>query len=146
MKIQVQTKVHAKLADVKRGFTEKLFLRLTPPFPPVKLQKFDGCNTGDQVILELDFFLFKQKWISKITEDGQDNKRWYFIDQGAELPFFLKRWTHRHEVRSSDNQTVILDDITFSTGTVFTDLIMYPLLLGQFIYRKPIYKRVFSQK
>ncbi|MEM0939325.1 MAG: hypothetical protein AAF600_04320 [Bacteroidota bacterium] len=146
MKIQIKTKVRARLSDVKKGFTEKLFLKLNPPFPPVKLHKFDGCSKGDQVILELNFFLFKQKWISDITEDGQDNQRWYFVDQGTKLPFFLKSWKHHHEVRSVNDHTVIFDDITFSTGMFLTDLMMYPLLLGQFIYRKPIYKNVFSQK
>ncbi|MEO9869841.1 SRPBCC family protein [Ekhidna sp.] len=144
MRIKIKTKVSSTKERVKEGFTRDLFMSLNPPFPPVKLLKFDGCGTGDKVALELNFLLFKQKWISDITEAYEDEKSWYFVDQGSRLPFFLKKWRHHHGVEKAGSGSIIIDEITFSTGTVLTDALMYPLLYGQFLYRKPIYKRKFS--
>ncbi len=129
---------------MKKGFTQDLFISLNPPFPPVRLEQFDGCKTGDKVALELNFLLFKQKWVSEIVEDSEDSNSWYFIDQGIRLPFFLRSWSHKHLVKVDGRGAQIVDDITFSTGTRITDMLMYPLLLGQFMYRKPIYKRMFD--
>ncbi|MAE81906.1 MAG: hypothetical protein CMB80_04165 [Flammeovirgaceae bacterium] len=144
MKITIKTRVNSGLQNVKSGFTEKLFLALNPPFPPVKLLEFGGCETGDIVALRLNFILFKQTWTSEITEDAQTDNEWYFVDQGIKLPFFLKSWTHRHLVRKEVKGSSIIDDISYTTGTLITDLLMYPVLLGQFLYRKPVYKKLFK--
>lgn len=143
MKITIKTRVNSDLQKVKSGFTEELFLSLNPPFPPVKLLEFGGCQTGDVVSLQLNFILFKQTWTSHIIEDGKSEQQWHFVDQGVKLPFFLKSWTHRHVVRKGVKGSVIMDDITYTTGTLITDLLMYPVLLGQFLYRKPVYKKIF---
>lgn len=134
----------ASLEAIKEGFTQDLFLSLNPPFPPVKLLRFDGCKTADRVVLELNFIFFKQEWISVITEDHEDDASWHFVDAGTKLPFFLKKWKHHHGVKKDAEGSWIIDDITYSTGFFLTDLIMYPLLYGQFIYRKPIYKKRFK--
>lgn len=146
MNIKISTKVNASLTKVKSGFTQDLFLSLNPPFPPVKLLQFDGCKKGDKVALELNFILFKQQWVSDITEDAEDDQKWYFVDQGVKLPFFLKKWEHRHLVERRGDKSEITDDITFSTGYIFTDFLFYPALLGQFLYRKPIYRKIFLGK
>jgi len=145
VRIKIKTSVKSSLQEIKNGFTQDLFLKLNPPFPPVRLLRFDGCEAGDQVVLELNFLLFKQQWVSNITEDSQKENEWYFIDKGTKLPFFLKKWTHRHIVESKMDGAEIIDDIRFSTGTILSDILFYPALLGQFMYRKPIYKKVFSQ-
>lgn len=146
MNLRITTPVKASLEKVKAGFTQDLFLSLNPPFPPVKLEQFDGCEAGDKVVLVLNFIFFKQRWVSVITEDETTKDRWYFIDVGTKLPFFLKTWRHHHSVETRANGSAIIDDITFSTGTLLTDLLMYPALLGQFLYRKPVYKKVFSAR
>lgn len=143
MKLTISTTVNQSWQQVTAGFTEKLFLSLNPPFPPVKLLQFDGCHKDDLVSLELNFLLFKQTWESVITsdEDGQDY--FQFVDEGVKLPFFLKRWTHRHRIEKSGDATAIIDAIDYSTGTWLTDLLFWPVLYGQFAYRIPIYKRYF---
>ena len=144
MRIKIETSVEASLKEIKKGFTKNLFLSLNPAFPPVKLKQFDGCKAGDKVVLELNFLLFKQKWISDIIEDYESELQWYFVDIGRELPFFLKSWKHVHEVRSIEIGSTVVDDISFSTGYILTDLLMYPLLYVQFVFRKPIYKKRFK--
>lgn len=144
MHIKIQTKVEANLPTVKAGFIQSLFLKLNPPFPPVELKEFGGCETGDKVALELNFLLFKQMWVSDIIDHGENQIKWFFVDKGVQLPFFLSSWTHRHVAKVCPEGTQIIDDIQFSTGTVLTDILFYPILYLQFLYRKPIYKRVFK--
>lgn len=143
VKFTIKTSVKASLQTIKEGFTRELFLSLNPPFPPVELKQFDGCKKGDQVVLLLNFIAFKQEWISDIVEAYSTENTWYFVDKGVKLPFFLAKWTHHHGVKQESGHAVIIDDISFSTGLLLTDLIMFPVLYLQFLYRKPIYKRRF---
>ncbi len=84
-------------------------------------------------------------WTSDIIEEHEDENLWYFVDKGVRLPFFLKSWTHRHIVRNAEKGAEIIDDIEYKTGTVLTDILFYPLLFGQFVYRIPIYKKYFRK-
>lgn len=147
MNLVIFTQVEKNHLEVKEGFTQDLFLSLNPPFPPVKLLQFDGCETGGKVALELNFILFKQKWISDITYDKTDASLFEFIDVGVTLPFFLKSWKHHHKVKLLPNGgSEIVDDITFKTPFILMDFLLYPTLYLQFLYRKPIYKRLFKKK
>ncbi|MCS5490875.1 SRPBCC family protein [Algoriphagus limi] len=145
MKLQLETQVQQDYLTVKDGFDESLFKRLSPPFPPVKLLRFDGSKKGDVVSLELNFIFFKQKWTSDITEDHTDEKEFYFIDQGTELPFFLKKWTHKHRVIRKEEGSIIRDEIEFEGPNFLLTLLLYPALWVQFIYRKPIYRKIFRK-
>lgn len=145
MHLKLKTKVEQDFLTVKNGFNEKLFLSLNPPFPPVKLKKFEGCEKGDKVHLELNFIFFKQDWISEITFDNTSDKIFEFIDVGTQLPFFLKYWKHHHRVEKiGGNKSSIIDDIKFKSPFILLDFLLYPVLWLQFVYRKPIYKRVFK--
>ena len=144
MNIIISTKVNQNLLKVWEGFNLELFSKLAPPFPPVKVKEFGGCLTGDKVHLELNFILFKQDWISDIVDQKRTESEIYFIDEGTKLPFFLKYWKHRHRLVKDDEGTLIIDDISFKTPTILTDYLFYPLMYLQFLYRKPIYKKVFE--
>lgn len=141
--ITIKTIVDQRLPDVIAGFNADLFLKLNPPFPKVRLVRFDGCKTGDIVSLELNFLLFKQIWISEIIEDKNSSQEFFFIDKGAQMPFFFKSWQHKHILRVKDDKTVVIDDISYQTPSRLTDWFVYPLLYLQFLYRKPIYRKVF---
>lgn len=146
MTIRIATKVDAGLEKVKNGFTRELFLSLNPPFPPVKLVRFDGCEQGDRVELELNFLFFKQTWESLITEDVFNQNEFSFVDVGVRLPFFLKTWKHHHlNVANASGGSTIVDEIEFTTPTLLTNLLFYPVLYLQFLYRKPIYRKVFGR-
>ncbi|AXE19810.1 hypothetical protein DR864_19715 [Runella rosea] len=144
MKLILRTPVQQSYLQVWKGFDETLFRRLSPPFPPVRVVRFDGCLKGNTVELELNFFLFKQLWTSKITEQQGNAEEVFFIDEGVKLPFFLSYWRHRHRIIKDGEHTIIADEIEFRTPSVLTDYLFYPLLYGQFLYRKPIYRKVFS--
>lgn len=144
MKINIETQVEQDYLKVKDGFNETLFTKLSPPFPPVKLLRFDGSKKGDFVSLELNFLFFKQKWTSEITEDKTTDQEFYFIDKGIELPFFLKEWQHKHRIINSKKGSIIRDEITYKSGFSLLTLLLYPALFLQFLYRKPIYRKIFK--
>lgn len=144
MKINIETKVDLDYLTVKEGFNETLFTKLSPPFPPVKLLRFDGSKKGDIVSLELNFLLFRQKWTSEIIEDKTTSKEFYFVDKGVQLPFFLKEWHHKHRLVKEGDNTLIRDEISYTGGNGIFTVLLYPALYLQFLYRKPIYKKIFK--
>lgn len=150
MRLHLETQVNQSLPVVWAGFDQTLFERLSPPFPPVHVIRFDGCRQDDMVHLRLNFLLFQQDWISLITEQQTNDTEIYFVDKGTKLPFFLTFWQHRHRllhirIKAGDGQTLIIDDVTFRTPFWLTDYLLYPLLWVQFAYRRPIYKRWFNR-
>ena len=145
MQITTITTVQQPYLKVKEGFNETLFRKLNPPFPKVNLKQFDGCQKGDVVAMELEFFLFQDRWESHITADDTTDAYFFFQDEGRQLPFFLKSWRHRHWVKKlNENSSQIVDDIHYSTGNFLTDLLFYPIMKAQFLYRQPVYKKRFS--
>ncbi len=145
--VKVATDVSSPLLKVVEGFDEKLFLSLAPPFPKVKLVRFDGCKKGDVVEIQLDFIFFKSYWEAKITEDKFTEQEWYFIDEATQIPFPFKSWQHQHIVSKIDDQSCLISDkIKYSTRNGLLDLLVYPLVLLLFKYRKPVYRRYFNTK
>lgn len=144
MHLTLTTSVIQPLHQVWKGFDHKLFNKLSPPFPPVKVLRFDGSQIGDEVHLELNFLFFKQQWISLIIDQKNTKNEVYFIDKGIRLPFFLSYWHHKHRIVSTEAGSKIIDEITFRTPSILTDYLFFPLLYFQFLYRKPIYRKNFS--
>jgi ligand-binding SRPBCC domain-containing protein len=147
MRIDLRTRVTQPYLEVKAGFTEELFKALNPPFPPVKLLRFDGSSKGDLVTLELNFIFFKQTWTSEIIADQTDEQEFFFIDAGRKLPFFLKDWRHKHRVVNlGETHSLIVDEIDYTAPNSLLGLLLYPVLYLQFALRKPVYKRYFTKK
>ncbi|MGK7393807.1 MAG: SRPBCC family protein [Candidatus Cyclobacteriaceae bacterium M3_2C_046] len=147
MKIRITTTVPAHWEIVTGNFNQDLFIRLNPPFPPVKLIRFDGSRPGDLVSLQLNFFLFKQIWESEITEEKTTQDFHYFIDEGKRLPFFLKYWKHKHLIwKRSDGYADIEDNIEYKGPFGLLSLLLWPVLYFQFKYRQPIYRQYFNDK
>ncbi|GJM59469.1 hypothetical protein [Persicobacter diffluens] len=144
MRLKINTRINAPLELVQEHFAQDLFEQLNPPFPKAAVLVYEGNYPGARVELEIDFLLFKQKWISEITTVQKEPDNYSFIDEGRQLPFFLKNWHHHHLLLKKGVQTEIVDDIQFSSGNSLLDLLLYPGLLIQFLYRKPIYKSYFN--
>jgi ligand-binding SRPBCC domain-containing protein len=143
MHITLRTQVEQDHHSVYKGFNESLFLQLSPPLLPFELICFDGCETGDRVVLKVGFPL--QTWESLIVSHGSSPTDYYFVDEGVKLPRPLKKWHHRHGIEANDSGgSIITDEITFSTGLTMLDIIVYPLMYSIFAYRKGVYRRVFK--
>ena len=145
MKINIETKVNENYKSVYERFDEQLFLALKPPLMPLELLRFDGSAKGDQVHLKLGLGALAMRWDALIIEDGISETECYFIDEGIQLPFFLKKWKHRHRILKVDNDTsIIVDDIYFETPNSVLDYLLYPMMYLQFYMRKPVYKKYFN--
>lgn len=145
MRIILETPVKEDFNAVWKGFDRELFISLAPGFPKLVLKRFDGCNQGDEVHLELEFPFFKQSWNSLIIESGRNDREYYFIDQGTQLPFFLTYWEHKHRIVKSGNETVLVDDIQFKSHGLFMEWLIYPSLWLSFFQRKSKYQNRFGK-
>lgn len=145
MRIYLRTVVDNSSHDVVLvNFNRELFEKLSPPFPPFQLKRFDGCLTGDKVELELNFFLFKQFWNSDIIDHGTTAEKSWFVDFGTKLPFFLSFWEHQHIIQQAGKNVEIIDAIEFKGKFPFLSFLVYPILYFTFSQRKPIYKKLLS--
>lgn len=139
MNITLRSKVNRDLITVYSRFDHKLFRYLLPP--GAQLIAFGGSKKGDIVHLKLPL---AGEWISEITEDGSSEGCYYFIDEGRKLPFPLKKWKHKHVLLSAGENTIIEDNMNFSTGNAIGDILLYPILLLSFLPRAWQYKSYFE--
>ena len=145
MHVILRTAVAQPPAQVLAGFTRELFIALAPPFPKLRLLRFDGCRTGDQVEIELDTLVKRLLWTSLIVDDGQlADGTLFFVDEGQTLPPPLRYWRHRHLIQPGpQGGSIIVDDLEYRTATPALDALLYPAIWAQFAWRKPIYRRWF---
>ena len=146
MRITIRTSVAQPPAQVMAGFTRELFVALAPPFPKLRVLRFDGCHTGDQVEIELDTLVTRLPWTSLITDHGvQPNGTHFFVDEGRVLPPPLRFWRHRHLLEPGpQGGCVIVDDLEYRTASPMLDAVLYPAMWAQFAWRQPIYRRWFK--
>ncbi|HAX49579.1 MAG TPA: hypothetical protein PK605_07245 [Ignavibacteria bacterium] len=145
MKIKIKTKVEQDFRSVFQAFDIKLFMKLKPPFVGLNVIRFDGCKKNDIVDVEINILGFKQRWVSVITDNGESASEVYFVDEGKDLPKPLKDWKHRHIIEKSVDSSIIIDDITYSSGNFLMDLLLFPAFFLQFYYRKPVYRSYFRK-
>lgn len=145
MQLHLKTAVRQDYLRVFYAFDEQLFRRLAPPYPRLKLLRFDGSKPGDVVEVELQTGIKSFRWTSLIIEQGITDTEAYFVDEGQELPPPLRLWRHKHLVAKNGSGAIIHDIIDFSTGYKALDVLLYPLMLVQFGMRKPVYRKVFGQ-
>jgi len=145
MNIQLKTKVDGNYRDIIKKFDRHLFEALKPKYGKMQIVKFTGSQKGDLVHLQ---FLspIKMEWVSEITEDGENEKEAYFIDEGVKLPFPLSYWRHKHIVQKITADTsYIIDDMTFKGANFLITLFLFPVLYIAFYPRKSIYKSYFKK-
>jgi len=145
VQIHLKTDVGQHYRQVFEAFDEQLFRKLAPPYPTLKLLRFDGSEPGDVVEVELQTGIKSFRWTSLITDRTITDSEAYFIDEGQILPAPLKRWHHKHLVTANQTGSTIHDIINYSTGNKLLDLLLYPLMLAQFGMRKPVYRKIFGK-
>ena len=145
MQLHLKTNVRQNYKQVFDAFDEQLFRKLAPPYPTLKLIRFDGSEPGDVVEVELQTGIKPFRWTSLITKRTITDTEAWFIDEGQILPPPLKVWHHKHLVTANGTGTTIHDIINYSTGSKLFDLILYPLMLAAFGLRKPVYGKVFGR-
>ena len=139
--ITLRSKVSGELTAIYKHFDADLFRYLLPP--GAQLIEFGGSKQGDIVHLKLPI---AGDWISEITENGVSAETCYFIDEGRKLPFPLKEWRHKHILHRQGNNTIVEDNMNFSTGNIITDILFYPVLFLSFFPRVWQYNRYFKTR
>lgn len=144
MKVILKTAVDGYYKEIYRKFDLKLFEFLQPKLAKTKIVEFTGSSKGD--IVHIQFLSpVKTSWISEISYNEINNEQAYFIDKGTQLPWPLMRWEHKHIVNKKGNtESEIVDEIEFSTANIFSDILMWPVLLLAFYPRKRMYKQYFN--
>ncbi|MCX2740622.1 SRPBCC family protein [Pontibacter anaerobius] len=145
MRLHLKTDVAQDYLVVFNAFDERLFRKLSPPYPRLRLLRFDGSEPGDVVEVELQTGVKSFRWTSLITDRSITGTGAYFVDEGQELPPPLRLWQHKHLVTKKGSDATIHDIITYSTGYKLLDLLLYPLMLVQFGMRGPVYKKEFGK-
>lgn len=83
---------------------------ISPPFPKVlKVEMSEKpLKKGSKVSLEIDFLLFRQNWLIKISEVISSS---LITDLQETGPF--KFWEHNHRFTGEDGAVVMMDEIRF---------------------------------
>jgi ligand-binding SRPBCC domain-containing protein len=145
MKLHLQFAVAQDIQAVLAGFTVDLFRALSPPFPKLKILRFDGSFPGDHVEIELQAGPIARRWTSLITEREEHENEVWFVDEGQVLPPPLKFWRHKHLITRQGSYSVIHELIEYRTGSTILDKLLYPIFYAQFAQRGPVYRRFFGK-
>ena len=145
MNLVLLTPVQGNYKKVMAAFDRQLFEALKPPIGKMEILEFTGSKKGDKVHIQFHSPA-KAEWISDIVEDEVTEERAWFVDVGVKLPWPLATWTHRHIVERVDDQnSIIIDDITFSANNFILSLLLYPAIFLGFYPRKKIYQAYFKE-
>ncbi|WNF37880.1 hypothetical protein RJD24_05380 [Bacillaceae bacterium IKA-2] len=79
-------------------------------FPKVSIITHEGTQAGSQTELELNFLLFKKRWILTYLE-VEDQQ--FFVDESNTVPFPFKNWEHTHSFKEHENGAMMIDKVIF---------------------------------
>jgi len=145
MNLVLRTPVRGNYKKVMAAFDRQLFEALKPPIGEMEILEFTGSKKGDKVHIQFHSPI-KAEWISDIVEDEVTEERAWFVDVGVKLPWPLATWTHRHIVERVDDQnSLVIDDISFSGNNIILSLFLYPAIFLGFYPRKKIYQEYFKK-
>jgi len=145
---RIETVVSCSYQEFRRiPLNADLLLRLSPPFPKVKIPRYDGFALGDEVHLEIQLGPIKMPWISVITHSHQDEQGLDFIDEGKTLPLGLSAWKHHHFfLKAGEHQLRIVDQVSYQAKNQILEMLLFPSLFGLLFYRKPFYHQIFKHE
>jgi ligand-binding SRPBCC domain-containing protein len=144
MRFKIRTHVNAPLETVKSGFDVHLLKAISPPLPKIHVDVYEGNKVGDRIDFLLDFVVFKGRWTGEVTERADGNDRFWFVDEGHQMPLGLTYWHHKHLLETNHTGTLITDDVHYCTKFWLFDALLFVPMYLQFMYRKPYYKRYFK--
>lgn len=146
MNLLFKTKIGLPFEKIREQFNRELFIKLAPSFIPFHLARFDGCQKGQEVHLELGPKVLSQKWVSLITYEETNASGWSFIDEGKILPWPLSSWKHHHRVDViSPKESLVVDDINYECSPSFLTPLIKPFLWMVFSIRPKRYQKFFKE-
>lgn len=145
MKLTFKTPVKGNFEFVASQFNEELFKKMALPLTKIYVGFFEGTKKGDSFSFTMKFMGFHQFWEGLIVDNGSNADESFFIDIGKKLPFPLASWSHRHSFqRISDGETLIVDEVEYSSFNKLFDYLLFPFWQSYFNYRSYLYKKIFG--
>ena len=136
--IQISTEVRAPYETVKKLFLDregKLFKFLTPSF--CEVTHYKGIRRGAVIKLKLFDKPCEFKVITYSTNKNKTSFN-YIITKGN--VFDAKFWSHRHFIERSGDNTVIRDELAFTSKNKIRDAFLHAFLFCSFRIRSLKYK------
>lgn len=138
------TKINKSYDFVRSSFVSRdgvLIDYLTPPM--CELIHYKGLRRG----AILRYLIFNQPATFKVvTYSTKDNELYYHNILKEGKPLGIKFWSHRHRIKEVGKNSLIQDEIIFSTSNTRMDFILKPFVAGYFLLRKLKYKIFFLLK
>ena len=145
MRFTVVTPVSGIPVEIFQKFQRPLLEALVPPWAKITIHRFDGSVKGDKIELNVKLLgLIDQAWENLVTENFESDRECFFVDEGTKMPFPVTFWKHKHRIIGLKSGSEIRDEIEFHCNSIFLEWIMFPVVWIQFVWRKPIYKKVFG--
>ncbi|MBU9712341.1 SRPBCC family protein [Evansella tamaricis] len=104
------SKESTELHDLWRFFSSADNLAKITPFPKVIILSNPVTTIGNKIEMELNFYLFRLKWHSKIIDMKVES---YFIDVGQKIPFPFRKWKHIHEFEVNEGVIQMRDIVEY---------------------------------
>lgn len=146
MRFLIPTLVKGNYKTVFSGFDHGLLLKLTPPGMRLELVSADAPDKpGGRIHIKVKVLgLIRQEWVNEFSRYELRDDECHFVDEGRTMPFPFKRWRHDHRVLKEGDNAKIVDDVTYSSGLLILDWLLFPVVWFQFRYRRPIYRKHFG--
>jgi uncharacterized protein (TIGR01777 family) len=118
------------------------FQRLTPPWAPIRLERFEGIQEGDRAVLRIGPGPLALRWVAEHSDvvDGRQ-----FCDRQVQGPF--AHWEHVHRFEPTDDGGCrLVDHIEYEPpagglGAAAAPYLLEPELRRQFAYRHRVTRR-----
>ena len=144
--IEVRTTVAAPFAKTAAKFNINLFKALAPVFPQLRIDRYEGQQTGHRIDLRLGLWPVWVPWRLTIAHHWDEAESWGFVDQGLVMPWPLAAWQHEHRLNAlPDGQTEIVDAIVLSVKPRWLAPAMGWLVRKQMEGRQPAYRAYFCK-
>ena len=108
-----EIKVNQPIEKVWEFFSTAENIAQITTFPKVKILSAPETRIGNRIEMELNFIIFKKKWVAQIDEVVEQE---YFIDRGVNIPFPFKTWVHTHSFEELGEWTIIRDQVKYESS------------------------------
>lgn len=144
MKFTICHTVNGEIQQVNNRFNQQLFLELKPALMNLEIVTYEGHTPGSRLHIRVGGMGMMQEWTGKIDAAKTGEKFIVFRDAGEKLPFPLHKWQHVHALKKlSQNQTLIIDRISFHCKNQLLTVLFYPFLYIMFRLRRKKYQKYF---
>ena len=144
MQLAYRTRVGQPPETVFPVFGEAAFVESLAPGPMGLRVIRIGLALGDEIEVRFDGLGPRGPWVSRIDSLDRTPDQIWFVDQSIQLPWPFATFRHRHGFVAKGSGTVLVDDVTFTTGArLLGPFVSFGLRLS-FVFRRRRYRARFA--